>query len=309
MQGSSLLTVKQVATALGIDERSVREKLALNTLKGVKKPVGNKEQWFVHQRELDAELARRGMSQINQTFAQPELPPAQTMTQPPHQVYQTMTMEPELEQVTVDATVLENSAEASIFDSEGAEVADSTSGGEHRSWLGEQLGKQNAATAEWLMKPLLDRVEQLSKENVQKDLLIEEQKLQLRLLPDFQARAAREKEAAAAAELKVHEALARQKTLDLLAAEKAKELKAKEAELVQMQQEIEAERKVSEAQSAKVAEKEAEAKALEAENEELKQKYEEAVLNATKLAELEKVVFELQKPKPSWFKRLFTAGE
>jgi hypothetical protein len=66
MQGSSMLTVKQVATALGIDERSVRDKLTLGTLKGTKKTVGQRDQWFVHQRDLDAELARRGQSPINQ---------------------------------------------------------------------------------------------------------------------------------------------------------------------------------------------------------------------------------------------------
>jgi len=75
MQGSSLLTVKQVATALGIDERSVREKLQLGTLKGTKKTVGQKDQWFVHQRDLDAELVRRGQSPINQPSQMAETSP------------------------------------------------------------------------------------------------------------------------------------------------------------------------------------------------------------------------------------------
>lgn len=68
MQGSSsFLTVKQVATALGIDERSVRAKLTIGTLKATKRNVGNKEQWFVHQRDLDGELARRGMNPLRST--------------------------------------------------------------------------------------------------------------------------------------------------------------------------------------------------------------------------------------------------
>ena len=72
-----MLTVKQVATALGIDERSVREKLALGTLKGTKKTVGQRDQWFIHQRDLDAELARRGQSPINQpqVTEQSSMPP------------------------------------------------------------------------------------------------------------------------------------------------------------------------------------------------------------------------------------------
>jgi hypothetical protein len=107
MQGSSMLTVKQVATALGIDERSVRDKLQLGTLKGTKKTVGQKDQWFVQQRDLDAELARRGISPINQppqvaeqssmtpeaatppvmptSFYQPEATPAQGYFAPPQQ--------------------------------------------------------------------------------------------------------------------------------------------------------------------------------------------------------------------------------
>src|SRR5208337_4503467 len=74
MQGTSMLTVKQVATKLGIDERSVRDKLMAGSLKGTKKTVGQKEQWFVHQRDLDAEMARRGLSPINQeaTYQEPQ---------------------------------------------------------------------------------------------------------------------------------------------------------------------------------------------------------------------------------------------
>ena len=102
-----MLTVKQVATALGIDERSVREKLQLGSLKGTKKTVGQKDQWFVHQRDLDAELVRRGQSLISQpsqvsetfpmaadfatppvmpqSFYQPNPTPPQAFAAPPQQ--------------------------------------------------------------------------------------------------------------------------------------------------------------------------------------------------------------------------------
>ncbi len=333
MQGSSQLTVKQVATALGIDERSVREKLQLGTLKGNKKTVGQKDQWFVHQRDLDAELARRGISPINQTpqvagqysvpseLSAPQLtpsspyqsepvppqgyfaPPVQPATphqfayslppQPPeaqnvppvmHAAYQpeaasvpqasapatptapeqmqqtTATMEKDYEDVT-DATVLETMADGSIFENESAEAP--TSGATPRSWRNEDLEGQVTAAAEKILKPMMDRVQELTKELVLKDLKIEEMDKQLKLLPDFEA-------------------------------QKAKLLR-----------EIEAERKASEIQFNKVKEKEEEARALEAENAVLKQKSEEAVLSAAKLADLEKTVQELQKPKPSWFKKLF----
>jgi hypothetical protein len=265
MQGSQLLTVRQVATALGIDDRSVREKLQLGTLKGTKKTVGQKEQWFVYQRDLAAELARRGLlGLINQPPQQAELTYAPAMTPPPQPVQQaTVTLEPEAEEHITDATILEASAAESIFDTGDAEVDSSTSGGNPRSWRNEDLENQVMATAEKFMKPLIDRVQELTKESLEKDLIIEEQKKQLLLLPDLETQRAR------------------------------------------LLNEIEAERKAAEIQFAKAAEKEQEAKALEAENEQLKQKAQEAILSAAKLADLEKVVQELQKPKPGWFKRLF----
>lgn len=323
-----MLTVKQVATALGIDERSVRDKLMLGTLKGTKKTVGQRDQWFVHQRDLDAELARRGISPINQTpqvagqssmppeltsphvtpssFYQPESAPSQAYFAPPQQpatahqyafsqppeaqppvsqTYQTgpaqatsaqatATTPEQQPQVTAvmeqqdyvdvtDATVLETMADGSIFENESAEVP--TSGATPRSWRNEDLEGQVTAAAEKILKPMMDRVQELTKELVLKDLKIEEMDKQLKLLPDFEA-------------------------------QKAKLLR-----------EIEAERKASEIQFNKVREKEEEAQALEAENALLKQKAEEAVLSAAKLAALEKVVEELQKPKPTIWQKFFGA--
>lgn len=321
-----MLTVKQVATALGIDERSVRDKLMLGTLKGTKKTVGQRDQWFVHQRDLDAELARRGISPINQTLQvagqssmppeltaphvtpsslyQPEAAPSQAHFAPPQQpatahqyafsqppqppeaqppvsqTYQTgaaqatPTASEQQPQATAvmeqqdyvdvtDATVLETMADGSIFENESAEVP--TSGATPRSWRNEDLEGQVTAAAEKILKPMMDRVQELTKELVLKDLKIEEMDKQLKLLPDFEA-------------------------------QKAKLLR-----------EIEAERKASEIQFNKTKEKEEEAQALEAENALLKQKAEEAVLSAAKLADLEKVVQELQKPKPTFWQKFLGA--
>ena len=327
-----MLTVKQVANALGIDERSVRDKLALGTLKGTKKTVGQRDQWFVHQRDLDAELARRGQSPINQpqvaeqsymppeaatppvmpaSFYQPQAGPAQGYFAPPQQPstahqfaqapqppeaqvppvttspYQTgtvptatapapqiipeqaspvtATIQPQTYEDITDATVLENLADGSIFENESAEAE--TSGGPPRSWRNEDLEGQVTAAAERILKPMMDRVQELTKELVLKDLQIEEMDKQLKLLPDFEAQ--------------------KKKLLD----------------------EIEAERKAAEIQFNKVKEKEEQSQALEAENALLKQKAEEAVLSAAKLADLEKVVQELQKPKPTFWQKLFGSPE
>lgn len=308
MQGSSpLLTVKQVATALGIDERSVRDKLTVGTLKGTKKTVGNKDQWFVHQRDLDAELARRGLAAnyqqqrgfdnwapAPQTSFQPgHTPVAPTAAYPRMQqasegVGSTTPMYQEAPEVsTVTAayakppeatsapeTQTESGAEVHIADVveevEGTPESDkSSSGGEPRAWLNEDMQKQLLATAEVFMKPLVDRIEALTAADKDKDALLkakdeelEEVKKQLRMLPDFEA-------------------------------QKAKLLN-----------EIEAQKTATEIQIAKAKEQAEAAQALADENERLKQKAEEAVLSAAKLAELEKVVLELQKPKPTFWQKL-----
>lgn len=315
-----MLSVKQVATALGIDERSVRDKLQLGTLKGTKKMIGAREQWFVHQRDLDAELARRGQSPINhqpqgaerpampgenpaatvgasgnyqalqtppQTFAPPpqqtqepnqysfSTPPqgpeitsapyqqSEMHGQPIHQASPTLTAEHVVEEDVTDATVLETVVDRSIFEDETAEAP--TSGGQPRSWRNEDLEGQVMATAEKIMRPLMYRVEELTKAIVLKDLEIEEKDRQLKLLPDFEAQ--------------------------------KKKLLA----------EIEAERTAAEIQFAKVKEKEEQAKALEAENALLQQKADEAILSAEKLAKLEKEMEELKKPKPTFWQKMFGA--
>jgi hypothetical protein len=84
-------------------------------------------------------------------------------------------------------------------------------------------------------------------------------------------------------------------------------LPAFEAQRAKLLNEIEAERQAAEIQFAKAKEREEEARVLTEENELLKQKAEEAVLSAINLEELEKVVIELQKPKPLFWQKFFGA--
>lgn len=94
---------------------------------------------------------------------------------------------------------------------------------------------------------------------------------QLKLLPDFQKQAEEER--------------------------KATELKELEAEALRKQ--------IAALQETKHQEEEAR-RILETENENLKQKAELASLSLEKLQSLEKVVQEMQKPKPSWWQKLFS---
>lgn len=281
MQGSSFLTVKQVATALGIDERSVRDKLTLGTLKGTKRTVGNKDQWFVHQRDLDAEVARRGMNpasqgrqaanslgvpgQVQQQFIGPDQAP-----HTPPEVSSELNCSPDSGWNSTNLHVDEGEIIAEVTSPLDADKT--TSGGERPGWLNEEMRRDLLTTAEIFMKPLVDRIEALTAADKEKDAVlkakdqeIEEIRNQLKLLPDLEAQRAR------------------------------------------LLREIESERKAAEIQFAKAREQEEQARALAEENERLKQKAEEAVLSAGKLQELEKVVQELQKPKPSFWQKLFGA--
>ena len=274
MQGSPYLTVKQVATALGIDERSVRDKLTLGTLKGTKKTVGNKDQWFVHQRDLDAELARRGMNPAIPNRQAPGFESGahfQTPTQPEQVQYQP----PEV----TSALDFSPAQEASLTEDQDAEIivmlppdADkaATSAGQGPDWLTEEMQKKLMATAEIFMKPLVDRIESLTAADKEKDAVlkakddeIEELRSQLKLLPDLEAQRAK------------------------------------------LLREIESERQAAELQFARARDQEEQTKSLAEENQQIKQKAEEAVLSAAKLQELEKIVQELQQPKPGFWQKFF----
>jgi hypothetical protein len=58
------------------------------------------------------------------------------------------------------------------------------------SW-DEALQDKMRETAETFMKPLIERFEALTRESMEKDLIIEEQKKQLLLLPDLESQKAR----------------------------------------------------------------------------------------------------------------------
>ncbi len=60
-----MLSVKEAAAALGCDERWIREKLNQGTLKGEKRTIGLKDKWFVYKGEIDAAIAKKGVTPTN----------------------------------------------------------------------------------------------------------------------------------------------------------------------------------------------------------------------------------------------------
>lgn len=93
-------------------------------------------------------------------------------------------MEPQTYEDVTDATVLETMADGSIFEheQEEAQTSDPFPGAGAADLEG-----QVTAAAEKILKPMMDRVQELTKELVLKDLKIEEMDKQLKLLPDFEA--------------------------------------------------------------------------------------------------------------------------
>lgn len=255
---------------MGCDERWVRERLNQGQLKGEKKNIGLKEKWFVYAGEVEAALARRtGSSNINSSEYLASKPTAPKIEQSKQSV--------ETEAVIVD-TEWSNTATSEV-DSDPAET--------RLTWIQTQR-EALLEVAEEMMRPLMLQLEEKTAVIQQKEEALQaatyqlgyakgrmqEQEEKIKLLPDFQARA----ELAAKLEREAAEAKELAASLEKSLAERT--LEAEQAR--QMVRETNSElQKVKE------------------------QRELEANQNASKLADLEKIVQELQKPKPTFWQKMF----
>lgn len=278
MNKHPMLSVKEAANLMGCDERWVRERLNQGQLKGEKKSIGLKEKWFVYAGEVEAALARRsGTANLSSTdyLASKSMPPN---TEPTLRTVETET-------VVIDTDWNEN---------EDNDVVDGNGDDARLIWLQSQR-EALVEVAEEMMRPLVLQLEEKNNLLQQKEEALQaasyqlgyakgrmqEQEEKIKLLPDFQARA----EKAAQLEREAAETKERAEALENNLAKAVEEHKAAQERASQI-----------------VVQKDGEARLLEEENAQLKQKVEEAALNATKLADLEKVVQELQRPKGFWQK-------
>lgn len=289
MQKHPMLSVKEAAEALKIDERSVRDRLANGTLKGEKKMVGLREKWFIYSSALNNALAKQddigaGIDVVQnsvtvQDRGESDIVDASTVTLQERSRSSALHAVAGLDPYeAVDATygvldeVTPREAEAPIIRGE---------------WHTDGKGNLESLV-ETFMKPLVEKVATQERALANQAAVvaaqqkeIEEQKVQLRLLPDLQRRAQEEAEAAKAAELKLHEAAALQKQADMIAERKTRELADKEAEMVELQGQV---------------------ASVEEENKILEAKANEALRLAESLQALEKKVEQLQRPFwKKWF--------
>jgi len=173
-----MITVKDAAAALGVDERTIREKLSTGEWKGEKQLVGLKEKWFMYHGEFERQVERLRALRAGRTSLDGV-----------DEVFAVETSR--VESDTVDAT----EATEDVYE------APSNSAGVETLAL-EKLWSQ-------IETRFLDRLEgkdqligELRSELVEKDR-------QLKLLPDFEAIAERERKARAEREFEV-EALKKQ---------------------------------------------------------------------------------------------------
>ena len=170
-----MVTVAEAAAALGIDERTVREKLSKEEWKGEKRMIGMKEKWFMYRGELDRQIERLRIIR----------PQERVSTQGLDSVF-------ESEETTDTQTVDAQSVEVQIDNRSSEKISIAID--EVLTKLTEQFSKQLHAEKEVIFT--------LRRE-------LEEKDRQLRLLPDFQKQAEEERKSAQLKELEA-EALRKQ---------------------------------------------------------------------------------------------------
>jgi hypothetical protein len=217
MNKHPMLTVKEAAKIMGCDERWVRERLNQGQLKGEKRNIGLKEKWYVYAGEVEAALEKRtGVPSLSTDYL--ASPPA---------------LAPGIENskdVPVNKTVIVDG----WIDEEDDEANSSDKSKERLMWLQDQ---RQALTemAEEMLRPLMLQLQEKDKQLADRDKALQgatyrlgyaegqlkDQEEQIKLLPDFQARA----EKAEQLKLETEAAKARAAELEatLIEVEKAKQ--------------------------------------------------------------------------------------
>lgn len=200
MQKHPLLSVKQAAEMLQLDERSVRERLINGQLKGEKKSIGLREKWFVYSGAIQQALEKQQGNFVGDTIGVSEM----------------------FEGETIDAVV--------------SDAKKASEEEEARDWVETNRGRVKVL-AEELVKPLMEKLEAQTEVIIEQRRQIADQERQLRLLPDLQKRAEEEREFAElerkAAELRALEIEALNKQIAAMEGQKRElEEKANQANIL-----------------------------------------------------------------------------
>lgn len=286
-----MLSVKEAAVMLGCDERWIRERLNQGHLKGEKKNIGAKEKWFVYKSEIDAALARKGVfptampeppnfalgqatnalqpPAVNQTYFAPPVEPVSHPIQP--YVQQARSQEPAVAVgTTISMQSLAERQSPAVIEgvNESGDIVEAEYSSEPKA-LADRERERIKAIAEVMVIPLLEKLEKQTSALDAKDRLIEEQKQQLRLLPDLEAK---------------------KRELENKVDGERKAAQVQYERAIELEKQLEDERKAQEAEVERIkAEKETETKAIQ--------------------EQLSKLTYKLEKLEQPWWKRWLTSGE
>lgn len=158
MQKHPLLSVKEAAAILRLDERSVRERLINGQLKGEKKSVGLREKWFVYSGSVEAARSKDS----------------------------TLTGDAVFTDVTIESEVVEQQdfAPDATVEEQSEPVQEETD----ENWI--ELNRDRVKIlAEEIVKPLMEKIEQQAEVIFEQKRTLVDQDRQLKLLPDLQKQA------------------------------------------------------------------------------------------------------------------------
>ncbi|MDR3613685.1 MAG: hypothetical protein P4L53_08960 [Candidatus Obscuribacterales bacterium] len=177
MARERLISIREAAAVAGVDVELLRREIEGGSLKGEKKNGWFFDEWFVHSSEIEGLKARkksRPHSKSQETTPQPKTSLALPPTPPLESFWQEVETQP------------------------GPSEESSKVEGAH-DWR-EEYKNVTKRVAEELMRPLLERLEVQTIALQEKDALIESQRQQLLLLPDYQLREEQNRQALATKE-------------------------------------------------------------------------------------------------------------
>ncbi len=238
MQKNAVISVKEAAALLELDERSIRERLINGSLRGEKRSHGQREKWYVYAGAIETELKQKrshqGVAEMLSNISSE--PPGPLNFSPESTVAQ-----------TTAGTVSSNSSTSDIVD---AEVADDS--GDLRSWLGKERDAVRELVQE-MIKPIAQQLQQKDRELQEATYrlgylqgVMKDQEEQIKLLPDFQARAEESEKLRielsaerTEAEQAKERAAALEETLEVMKAQKEAEARAIQEQLKSVTKKLE----------------------------------------------------------------------
>lgn len=183
MQKNAVISVKEAAALLELDERSIRERLINGSLRGEKRSHGQREKWYVYAGAIETELKQK---RSNQGVAEML---SSINSEPPGP----LSFSPEPPAAQTSGAVSSNSSAIGPSEIVDAEVAEDSS--ELRSWLGKERDAVRELVQE-MIKPIAQQLQQKDRELQEATYrlgylqgVMKDQEEQIKLLPDFQAKA------------------------------------------------------------------------------------------------------------------------